>query len=161
MVRSPLPYLACCSFVYFACCSVDAVGAVAVERNHPANVSQVLAQDLLNPAPAAEARQHKLKVRLFPRREFSSWINRNLTRISPTDFGPCPEVVLYGCEVRRVLRYYHRLLSRPNRRCLQLLFNHSLPADWWKSKAHGGKFLPTQVNGGQRGRKMLVGSCFA
>ncbi len=93
---------------------------------------QPLAVDLLNPSAEAESKKHKLK-RLVQ---------------SPNSYFmdvKCPgawKLRLFGLSVdtesdsRRMLQYFHRLLSCADRRHLQFVFQRAVPAYRCPCEAH-------------------------
>ena len=60
---------------------------------------------------------------------------------------------LHGRQVPRLLHHHHRLLARPDRRCLCRLLDRPLPAHRWQGQTHGGLLFPEKVNVTLRDRK--------
>lgn len=114
----------------------------------------MLAVDLLNPSPQAEARKHKLKVchiAIFYSHMFKmvSKLSGIICTVTPThiyiDTGARPTVLLHGRQVPRLLHHHHRLLARPDRRHLRRVLDGAVPAYGWKSTTDGGLFVPEKV----------------
>lgn len=103
---------------------------------------QVLAVDLLNPTPQAEARKHKLKVRLH-----FTLTYRYILLTLYLDACSRPPILLHGRQVPRLLHHHHRLLARTNRRRLRRVLTGPLPADRRQSKTHRGLLVPEKVDG--------------
>ena len=104
---------------------------------------QVLAVDLLNPTPQAEARKHKLKVR-FDDGLWSTIDGLNVTADSRTR----PTIIFHGRQVSRLLHNHHRLLARTDSRCMRRLLAGALPTDRWKGSAHRRLLVPEKVEDG-------------
>lgn len=104
---------------------------------------QVLAVDLLNPTPAAEARKHKLKVQI-PSQYYTlitplpTKARSNLQSLDPR---PRPPLLLHGRKMPRLLHHHNRLLACPNSRDLRRLLDRAVSAHWWESEINRGMFV--------------------
>jgi hypothetical protein len=105
------------------------------------STTQVLAVDLLNPTPQAEARKHKLKV--CRARQYG--ILNPCIILTQLDSRPCPPIILHGRQVPRLLHHHHRLLTRPDRRHLRRLLNGAMSTHRRQGSADGGLLIPKKV----------------
>ena len=107
-------------------------------------LSKVLAVDLLNPSPAAEAKKHKLKVSTIF--DVVDIVQVALTRVT-SDPGARSPLLLHGRQVPRLLHNHDRLLPRANRRHLPGLHQRAVPADRWQGQTDRGLLFPEKVDG--------------
>jgi hypothetical protein len=107
------------------------------------NGKQVLAVDLLNPAPAAEVRRHKLKVRS---RRVSPAPISSAKRTSYLDPRIRPAELLHGRQMPGLLHNHDRVLARPDGGGVCRLLAGAVPADGRQGAADGGVLVPQEMS---------------
>ena len=107
------------------------------------SVFQVLAVDLLNPAPQAEARKHKLKV--CGSLLFHFYCAKSATHSNP-DSCSRSKVLLHGRQMSRLLHHHYSILPRSNCRRLCGLLDCSVSANRRESPTHRGMLVSKKVD---------------
>ena len=115
------------------------------------STSQVLAVDLLNPTPAAEARKHKLKVRFpspLPLSPHPLTLNPPLFSPirpvrpplirGPPDTRTSPPFLLHGRKVPRLLHHHDGVLTRTDGGRVRRVQHGAVPADGREGEVDGG-----------------------
>ena len=109
--------------------------------------SQVLAVDLLNPTPQAEARKHKLKVQHHTQIRHPTPPAQSCSDSEMTDPRTRPPLLLHGRQVPRLLHHHDRLLARANRRRLRRVLAGAVPAYGRQGETHRGVLVSEEVDG--------------